>query len=351
MTKRIRNILLIGTGGILLVAAAIGLYPWYRSMQAVNIRTPDGNPFSVYLRPGDQLEELMAQLKAGNVLLREADFLRAAQLMQYGPELKPGHYLIRDSINNREALIPLRLGQQQPIRLTLSKYRNIGELSGRVAKKLWLDSADLSSWLGNPDSLATVQLTLDNRLAAFLPDTYEFWWLTDSRDFVERMLQERQRFWERNNRLALADSLGLSPDQVAVVASIVVEEQNAIPSEWPRIAGLYLNRIAIGMPLEADPTIKFAMGRFDLQRVLLRYIDETASSPYNTYRNAGLPPGPICTPYPAAIDAVLNAEEHDFLFMCANADFSGYHAFAKTHTEHLRNRSLYTAALNRRNIR
>jgi UPF0755 protein len=305
---------------------------------------------SLFVRDTCDLEDLIQLLQDQEILIREADFRRAARLMQFGPAIKPGHYLIRPSLSNRQLITPLRQGHQDPVRLTFTRVRHTDRLAARVAARLSLDSAGLAAYLRHPDSLRQFGLTPQTALGAFLPNTYEFWWNTNQRQFVERMLKERERFWEAQGRREKAGELGLTPEQVTVLASIIEEEQNALPDEWPTIAGLYLNRLERGMPLEADPTIKFALGRFDLKRVYLRYIDETADSPYNTYRNPGLPPGPICSPSPRGIDAVLNAEEHNFLFMCAKADFSGYHAFAVTHNEHIRNRNLYTAALNRRGI-
>ena len=343
-------------GGLLIALAVVAVtiaaaWPLYRAVEHINTRTPEGKPISVYLSDTSDFQDLLDQLNAQQVLIRERDFLKVARLMQYGPSVKPGHYLIRDAMSNRDLLIPLRSGHQDPIRLTFSKFRDTDRLAGKIAQKLMLDSASLSNLLRNPDSLSHYGLEPDNVLGAFLPNTYEFWWTSTEQDFMKRMLKERQSFWAKDNRLEKANELGLNTDQITALASIVEEEQNALPDEWPRIAGLYLNRIHRGMPLAADPTIKFAMRRFDLQRVYLTYIEETADSPFNTYKHIGIPPGPICTASTRAIDAVLNPEEHSYLFMCAKADFSGYHAFAETHAGHIRNRNLYTAELDRRGIR
>ncbi len=335
-----------------LIAGAFALaWPWYRALESPNTRTPAGEPVSIYLRDTCDFEDLVYLLNKEELILREKDFRRIARLMSYGPAIKPGHYLIRDSLSNRELLIPLRQGHQDPVRVTFTRFRDTDQLAGKLSGRLSFDSAGMASFLRNPDTLARYGLNRQTVLGAFLPNTYEFWWNTGEGEFLRRMLAERQKFWNSGDRLKKASALGLTPEEVTALASIVEEEQNALPDEWPRIAGLYLNRLRIGMPLEADPTIKFAMGRFDLRRVYLSYIEETAASPFNTYRNAGVPPGPICTASPASIDAVLNAESHRYLFMCARADLSGYHAFAISHLDHIRNRNLYTAELNRRGIR
>ncbi len=332
----------------LLVAIA---WPWYRAIQAPNTQVPGGEEASLFIRDTTDLETLIADLVDRDLLQREGDFRKAARLMEFGETLRPGHYRIKAGLSNRELIGALRSGRQTPMRLTFNRYRHTDRLSARLASNMQFDSSAMAQLLRNPDSLALLDLDENTVLAAFLPNTYEVWWTTTPMDLLRRMIRERERFWDSGNRRQKAEELGLSPLEVTVIASIVEEEQNALPDEWPRIAGLYLNRVRRGMALEADPTIKFAMGDFSIRRVYLRYIDETADSPYNTYRNRGLPPGPICTPSPRAIDAVLNAESHRFLFMCAKADMSGYHAFAETHQQHIRNRNLYTAELNRRGIR
>ncbi len=336
---------------VFLLVAGLLLWPWYRALMAPNTQVASRQAVSLYLRPGATLDDLVSELQQRDLLLREKDFRRAAMLLDFGPEVRPGHYRIAGGLSNPELIRPLRSGHQDPIRLTFGRYRDVQRLSARLAQVMAFDSASMASLLRHPDSLERFGLDEHTVLAAFLPNTYEVWWTNTPGQLLERMLREREQFWNTGSRRAKADSLGLSPLQVAVLASIVEEEQLALPQEWPRIAGLYLNRLRRGMPLEADPTVKFALGDPTLKRLYLKHIDQTADSPYNTYRHAGLPPGPIGTASPAAMDAVLNAENHNYLFLCARADLSGYHAFAATYAEHLRNRSRYTAELNRRGIR
>ena len=190
-------------------------------------------------------------------------------------------------------------------------------------------------------------LSDDNVACIFIPNTYEFYWNTSADQFVKRMLKEYQKFWN-NDRKAKADKIKLNYYEVATLASIVEKEQNIKRDERPEIAGLYLNRIKKKMKLESDPTLIFALDDFTIKRVLNK--DKKVDSPFNTYKHRGLPPGPICIPSINAIDAVLNASNHKYIFMCAKEDFSGYHNFAKTYAKHLLNARKYQKALNKRKI-
>ncbi len=337
--------------GFALGTAILFGWPWLRAITQSNLETPGNAPVSVYLDADDVLDSLFAKMQAAGARFREADARRVAGLMEYGPRVKPGHYRIAPGQTSREWMVPLRLGRQDPINLTFTKFRTIEALSAHMGERLSFDSTAMANLLSDPTLLAAHGLRPETALAAFLANTYSVWWYTTPEAFLERMLSERERFWNSKGRTARADSLGLSTWEVQTLASIVMEEQAALPVEWPRIAGLYLNRIEEGMRLESDPTIKFALGNFEARRVTFPMIDACADSPWNTYRQDGIPPGPLCTVSPKAVDAVLFAEDHPFLFMCAKADFSGYHAFARTNREHNINRARFIAEQNRRGIR
>ena len=181
----------------------------------------------------------------------------------------------------------------------------------------------------------------------FIPNTYEVYWNTSLEDFMKRMQKENTIFWNKE-RLRLAEATGLTPNEVVTLASIV-DEETANNAEKPMVAGMYINRLRTGMPLQADPTVKFALHDFSLRRIYHNHLN--VESPYNTYRNTGLPPGPIRIPSIAGIDAVLNHVKHDYLYMCAKEDFSGTHNFARTYREHLANAAKYSKALNQRGIK
>lgn len=241
----------------------------------------------------------------------------------------------------------IRNGRQTPLNLTIPSVRTMDRLASYLGNKLMIDSAEIARTLY--DSIACRKLGFDTATIAclFIPNTYQIYWNTSLDDFLNRMSKENKRFWTEE-RQQKARNAGLSTNQVITLASIV-DEETAANAEKPAVAGMYLNRLKRGMPLQADPTIKFALKDFSLRRIYHKHLD--IQSPYNTYRNIGLPPGPIRIPSVAGIDAVLNHEKHDYLYMCAKEDFSGRHNFARTYQEHLRNAAKYTKALNERGIK
>ena len=231
----------------------------------------------------------------------------------------------------------LRGGNQTPLSLTIQNVRTLDQLTGRVAARLEMDSVTLANFFNTQfDSLA--QTTPETRLTRFIPNTYEFYWTVTPEDFVSRMLKEHEKFWNEE-RQAKAAALNMTPTEVYTLASIVEKETNYNP-EKPRVAGVYLNRLAIDMPLQADPTVVFAVGDFEMKRGYHGHLQ--IDSPYNTYKNTGLPPGPIFMPGIPSIDAVLNREQHNYLYFCAKPPEEGEgHAFAETYDAHLVNANRY----------
>ncbi|MEZ5054908.1 MAG: endolytic transglycosylase MltG [Chitinophagales bacterium] len=199
----------------------------------------------------------------------------------------------------------------------------------------------------NPKLLDSLHLTEENFPTIFLSNTYEFYWNTTAAAFIERMLKEYTKFWNEDRR-EKANEIGLSPTNVTILASIIQKESSKY-DEYPTIAGVYLNRLKIDMPLQADPTVLFALKKLGVSRRVL-HGDLKIKSPYNTYINKGLPPGPICLPELKSIDETLNAEKHNYIYFCAKEDFSGYHNFAATWAEHQVNARKYQQALNESNI-
>lgn len=260
---------------------------------------------------------------------------------------KPGHYRFSTRISLFAWIRALEQGRQTPVRLVLNKQRTPHRLAAFLSQKLMADSAAWMAVLKDSVDLDSGRWDTQNNLLLFLPDTYEVYWTVAPTVFVERMRSEYRRFWnpERINR---ARAQGLSPREALILASII-EEETQYEAERPRIAGVYLNRLRIGMPLQADPTIKFALGRFDLRRIGL---DHTlVASPYNTYRRTGLPPGPVCVPSKNALSAVLDPEKHSFLYFCADPLRAGTHRFATTFAEHTRNARFYRKSLDRRGVK
>jgi len=240
----------------------------------------------------------------------------------------------------------LRSGRQSPVNVTFNNIRTLNDLAGRVGGKIEADSAEIINFLSDPDNYAKDGFTKDNIIAVFIPNTYEFFWNTSASEFYDRMLKEYKKFWNKD-RLARAKEKNLDPLEVSILASIIDDEVTKA-DEKPKIAGVYLNRLKRGIPLQACPTIKFALNDFTITRVLTKHL--SFESPYNTYKYRGFPPGPIGCPSIEGIEAVLDAEDHDYLYFAAKADFSGYHNFSRTLSEHNRYAADYQRELNRRRI-
>ena len=256
-----------------------------------------------------------------------------------------GAYKVSQGDKVIEVAKKLHSGRQTPVKLVFNNVRTLDDLAKRIDRQMDL-SAD--EFLSTTDSIPSqLGVSRPEYAAHFLPDTYEVYWDEDPEQLVNRLISYYGKFWTPE-RQAKARELGLTPAQVSTLASIV-EEETTKRDERGMVARLYLNRLDRNMKLQADPTVKFATGDFSLRRILGSHLK--IDSPYNTYRNTGLPPGPIRIPEAATLDAVLNAPSHDYLYMCAKSDFSGYHDFAVDYAAHKANARKYQAALNRRGIR
>jgi UPF0755 protein len=274
-------------------------------------------------------------------------FAFVSKLMNYQEHVKSGRYLIEANSSNFDVIKKLRAGLQKPVKVTFNNARTKRDLSEKISKYLELDSQVLLEALRDEELCKEYEKDTFTIVNFFIPNTYEMYWQSDAKEVIRRMKMEYDKFWSEK-RIEKAKNIGLSPDEVSILASIV-QAETRWNDEKPRIAGVYLNRLRNGIPLQADPTLVFAHGDFEIKRVLK--VHKEIDSPYNTYKNKGLPPGPINIPSIASIDAVLNAEKHDYYFFCAKEDFSGYHNFAKTIREHINNANRYQRALNRANIR
>jgi UPF0755 protein len=333
----------------ILLAAGIAFYLgflFYINMFSVN--TPVSLENNILLIPtGSTLDDVIDSLQIHGQILNEKHFRWTAERMDYEDEnIKRGRYTITAGSNSRNIISALRGGRQTPLQLTIHNVRTIEQMAGRVASKLEFDSLDLLQYLDQHfDSIAgTNPFT---RLTRFLPNTYEFYWTVSPEEFCSRMLKEHDRFWT-DERKKKAKNIGLTTDEVYTLASIIEKETNYNP-EKPRMAGVYLNRMKEGMPLQADPTIVFALGDFELRRILFGHLN--IESPYNTYKNLGLPPGPIFMPGVSSIDAVLNKEDHNFLYFCARPTEDGPgHAYAETLPAHNVNAQRYQDWLNTQGI-
>ncbi len=335
--KRRKALTIILLASILCIGLWGGLTIYnYRFRTAI---TEEG---SLYVPTGGTLDGAIDSLVTHGMLANEARLRRFAMLRDLH-ELRPGHYRLSQGTSYSTLLNRLQSGSQTPVRVTFNNARTTDRLAAIVSRYLEADSATFAEAFRDDSLIQAAGFTAPTFMATFIPNTYELYWNTTPSSFVRRMRQEYDRFWN-DEREMRRQALGLSREEVITLASIVYEETKQ-SDEMPRIAGVYLNRLRCGMPLQADPTVKFALGDFTLRRILHRHL--TVDSPYNTYKYAGLPPGPICMPSIRAIDATLQPETHDYLYFCARDDFSGYHNFARTLSEHNRNAAAYARALNR----
>jgi UPF0755 protein len=293
--------------------------------------------------PGGPNQVKQAALEC-NCLQRPEEFV---QMMEGISELRPGRYKIDGQMTHVDILLLIRSGKQAPVMLRFNRLPGLSELAGLVGKKLERDSA--AFLIAMLDTVLIqkqgVHLTRQELAALYVPNSYEFYWNTDEIAFVERMVKEYKAFWNQE-RTTKAQALGLSVAEVATLASVVQAEQAKLAEEWGTIARLYLNRLKVGMLLQADPTVKFAIGEPTLKRIRFQHLK--VDHPYNTYRNKGLPPGPISLVDPAVIDSVLNAVEHSYIYMCAKSDFSGRHSFSERYEDHVRNAAAFRKALDER---
>lgn len=337
---------MIGIVILLVLAMGLGIAHFYRSLLSRDVLSGNTDEMFIHIPTGSGFEDVMQILNNSGLVSNPREFRWLALQMKYDERVRPGRYKVTHGMNSRELIGLLRNGKQSPVKLQFQNIRTTKQLAGVIAKQLEVDSLELAALLTDSVFLATKGLNRFNAASLFIPNTYECYWNTDAKKFVEKMAKEHDKFWDES-RLGKASKIGLTPEQVSTLASIV-EKETARNDEKPTVAGVYMNRLLQNWRLEADPTLIFAANDFTIRRVLNKH--KEIDSPYNTYKYEGLPPGPICIPSIASIDAVLSYARHDYMFFCAREDFSGYHNFAKSYQEHLANAKRFQAELNRRKI-
>lgn len=315
---------------ILLALLVLVVYGSYTLFIKVTHFTADKVSFQYNTGGLDALADSLTDKK---IIRDKTSFLLFAKLLNVEDRIKPGKFLIEKNTSLLNLIRILRNNQQARVKFILNKVRTKGDLAQLVANTFSIDSTQCMQYLNSNDSLAPFDTDTTQVLSLFIPNTYEFYWSTPMNKLLQKMKTEESLFWSKNNRLAKAASIGLTKNEVYTLASIVEEETN-FDSDKTIIASVYQNRLKQKMPLQACPTIKYAMQDFTLTRIYEKYL--TNPSPYNTYKKAGLPPGPICTPAPKTIDLVLNAPITNYFYFVAKADFSGYHHFSATYEEHSR---------------
>ncbi|MBT8306740.1 MAG: endolytic transglycosylase MltG [Maribacter sp.] len=340
---------------ILLLIVVLGLilggvfaYKVYDAIFSPNTKFENNEAF-IYIPTNSTIEDVSELMEP--LLKNPKTFLQIAERKGYSSNVKGGKYAIQKGMNNNDIVNSLR-SNNIPVQVSFNNQETLADLAGRISSQIEPDSLTLLSVLSDKSFYTNNGFTEATQIAMFIPNSYEFFWNVSAENFRDRMLREYNRFWNEERR-AKAELQGLTPNEVVSLASIVHKETAKV-DERPRVAGVYLNRIKKNIKLQADPTVIFAlkkhMGNFDtvIKRVL--YKDLELDSPYNTYKYAGIPPGPITMPDISAIQAVLNPEKHDYYYFVANVENFGYHKFAKTLSQHNRNKAQYIRWINSQNI-
>ncbi|MBT3241756.1 MAG: endolytic transglycosylase MltG [Bacteroidetes bacterium] len=337
---------LIGIGSVLalaLVFVGITLYSWIYKPALTGL---DKEKDYLHISTGSDYEGLLHKLDSLNWLKNIKAFDWVAKRKMLPASIKPGRYEVFQSMSNDSLVNLLRSGQQSEVGLIFKTMRTFENMAEVVSAQIEADSTSLITLLTDSRVIDSLGFTPESWMGMFVPNTYRFFWNTNARGFINRMHREYQSFWNPD-RLAKLKKVALTKSEIITLAAIV-QEETFKQDEMFRVAGVYMNRLRKGIRLQADPTIIFAVGDPGIRRVLRKHLQ--VDSPYNTYKHKGLPPGPIRIPSIQAIDACLKYENHNYIYFCAKEDFSGYHSFASSYTQHLRNARRYRKALNERNI-
>lgn len=323
------------------------VFKLYEDNLASNVNIESATPRYIYYSERLTINENFERIEKSGVLKNTQNLRRLAKWFGYEEVLRSGRYLLDGNLNNLQILRLLVSGTQTPLDITFKYANRVEDISSFWSKHLDIDSFLLTKMVDEAAFVDSLGLTKEQAVCIFIPNTYNMYWSTQSDELIARMVKEYRIFWNEE-RLGKAKTLGLSPGEVMVVASIV-QKETAKVDEMPVIAGVYYNRLKRGMLLQADPTVIFALNDNTIRRVGGAMLQ--VESPYNTYKYKGLPPGPICIPNQQSIDAVLNMHKHNYIYFCAREDFSGYHNFASNFAQHAINAQKYQRALNKRGVK
>lgn len=332
---------------VLAIGAAIFAYLKYQAIFAPNV--PEGlDETYLYVPTGTNYEGIKQLLQEQNYLKDVESFDEVASLMKYDKNaIRPGRFEIKSGWSNRELIQQLRSGKQASVNLVLNNERLIPEVAGKISSFIEADSLAMLSALQDPSLTEKLGLSPETLMTIFIPNTYRIYWNTSPEKLIDRLVEERNKFWSSAQRETKREALGMSREEVYTLASIVEKETNYNP-EKPTVAGVYLNRLRNDIALQADPTVVFANQDFTIRRVLNRHLEK--DSPYNTYKYPGLPPGPIAMASISSIDAVLENKQHNYIYFCAKPDNSGQHAFARNLAAHNANARKFQSWLNKQRI-
>ncbi len=331
--------------GILIAFALFCLGGWltYNALFKNNVAV---ERYALFIHQNTDFQTILDTLKSNNVLKSTSSFSLLSKQKNYPSNIKPGYYILTKGMSNNQIVNLLKAGNQSPVKVVINSAERISTLCGYLSKHLMHDSTQFAQTLLNNDSLSAFGYNKENALCMILPNTYEFYWTIPPKKFLQKMQQVYKSFWNEERKAKLKTQK-LSRLDACVLASIARKE-TVMKDEAEKVAGVYINRLRIGMALQADPTLLFILNDKSLKRVLNEH--KTLESPYNTYKYPGLPPGPIDMPQPYVIDAILNYKKHNYLYFCAKEDFSGYHNFARTYDAHMVNARKYQKELNKKQI-
>ena len=332
------------SASVVVLVGIIALFVIWTEVFAAKLTTKEGKEMRVYVDKNQNLADFVANLEVDSVVSKPKMFMFACRALGLKPTtiLPAGCYPIFPGMTHLQLIQRVQRGEQVPVKLTINYMRLPEQFASKVSDQLMLDSVEIMNYITDKQKMVELGYAPEHLFALIVRNTYEVWWTISIEKLMQRLKKENDAFWNANDRRAKAQKLGLTIPEVITLASIVEEETNHQP-EKSRVAGLYLNRLRKGIRLQSDPTVKYALKDFKLNRILFEHLK--VDDPYNTYMYAGLPPGPIRLPSVATIDAVLNAEKHNYIYMCAHPDFNGTHNFAVTLAEHNRNAAKYHVAL------
>lgn len=334
---------------IIVLLLSVGIFKAldiYKNVFKTNLVIEKGESAKILIPSNSSFDEVKSLIFENVPLKDTASFIWVAKKKNYPNHIHGGQYVFSKSMSNNDMVNMLRAGRQEPVKVQFHNIKTLEDFASVISGQIEADSSSLIKLIKDEAFISELGFDRKTVYAMFIPNTYEVYWNTEAEDFIKRMSTEYDRFWN-NKRESKLEKLGMTKIEVSTLASIV-DEETYMNDEKKTIAGVYLNRLDKGIRLQADPTVKFAVGDRSIKRVLTKHLE--IDSPYNTYKNAGLPPGPINIPSISGIDAVLDYEKHDYYYFCARADFSGYHHFSKTLTQHLRYAREYQRLLNKNRV-
>lgn len=331
---------------ILFVVVGTVLLKYYRDIFSSNTNLGDKTELYIHIPSGSDMQDVLRIFEESSCVKNLSSLQWVMEKKHYNESVKSGKYRIEEGVCNNDLVNLLRSGNQSPVKLTFNNTRTLEEFAGKIGKQIEADSLSILIFLKDEANLKPYGFNSATVIGLFIPNSYQVYWNMTPKSFTQRMYKEYVKFWNVD-RMKKAAKLNLTPIEVSTLASIV-DEETIKNDEKARVAGVYINRLKRGIKLDADPTLKFAWGDFTMRRVRNKH--KKIKSPYNTYKYAGVPPGPIRQASISGLNSVLNCENHKYIYFCASPEFNGYHIFARSLREHNKNAEKYQKALSKKGI-